>query len=94
MLTGMMLCRFVEVMLGLEVVAVCYVCMMSSLFMIARFMVLCGFLAMGGGVAVMFSSLLMMVSAFMLSHIDLSVAFGEGIAWVLTCVISVSWEYS
>lgn len=60
--------RFVEMMLCMKGVAVCHMRMVRSLFMIAGLVMLGRFIMMRGRVSVMFCSLLMMISAFVLSH--------------------------
>lgn len=66
-LSGMMLSRLVEVMLGMEMVAVRRMRMVSGLFMIAGLEMLGGFLMMRCGMSGMLRGFLMMIGR-VLSH--------------------------
>ena len=64
------LCRVFSVFGGLNVVPVCQVCMVGSLFMVSRFVMRGGFVVMARSVFVMLGCLLVMMNRFV-GHVHL-----------------------
>jgi len=75
-LVGVMLCGFGHVMSGMKAVTVRNMRVVRRCFVIARFMILCGFRMVLRGVPVMLCRFLMVFCAFVICHLVVLLDFG------------------